>query len=157
MRAIYKLIGDANIYINAHKANIDVKELGEVARWVTKIVGILGLDANSKPPYNGLGWAATPLDAAINPHEAIGPYSEVYRNVREEIEKLQIHSEALDALVKFDSDAEFASLFSTGANDIETLSMPYVILLRCLLHPCDFDASLELSSICISSGLKTRP
>jgi cysteinyl-tRNA synthetase len=126
MRAIYKLIGDANIYINTHKADIDVKELEKAARWVTKIVGILGLDANAKPPYDGLGWAATPLNGAINPQEAIAPYSEVYRNVREEVEKLQVHSEALDALVKFDSDTEFASLVSTGANDIEALSMPYL-------------------------------
>jgi cysteinyl-tRNA synthetase len=126
MRTIYKLIGDANIYINTHKADIDVKGLEKVARWVTKIVGILGLDANAKPPYEGLGWAATPLSGAINPQEAIAPYSEAYRNVREETKRLQIHSEALEALMNFDPDAEFATLVSTGANDIETLSMPYL-------------------------------
>ena len=126
MRVIYELIRDANIYINTHKADIEVRELEKVARWVTKIVGILGLDANAKPPYDGLGWAATPLNGAINPQEVIAPYSEVYRNVRAEIEKLQVHSEALDALVNFDVDAEFSSLISTGANDIETISMPYL-------------------------------
>jgi cysteinyl-tRNA synthetase len=126
MRVIYELIRDANIYINTHKADIDVRELEKVARWVTKIVGILGLDANARPPYDGLGWAATPLNGDINHKEAIAPYSEVYRNVRAEIETLQVHSEALDALMNFDVDAEFFSLVSTGANDIETISMPYL-------------------------------
>jgi cysteinyl-tRNA synthetase len=126
MRVIYELIRDANIYINTHKADIEVRELEKVARWVTKIVGILGLDANARPPYDGLGWAATPLNGAINPQEAIAPYSEVYRNVRAEIEKFRVHSEALDALVNFDVDAEFSSIISTGANDIEAISMPYL-------------------------------
>jgi cysteinyl-tRNA synthetase len=126
MRVIYELIRDANIYINTHKADIEVRELEKVARWVTKIVGILGLDANAMPPYDGLGWAATPLNGAINSQEAIAPYSEVYRNVHAEVEKLQVHSEVLDALVKFDADAEFSSLVSTGANDIETISLPYL-------------------------------
>lgn len=126
MRAIYKLIGDANIYINTHKADIEVRELEKVARWVTKIVGILGLDANATPPYEGLGWAPTPLNSTVNPQEAIAPYSEVYQNVRAEIEKLQVHSKALDALVNIDVNAEFTSVISTGANDIETISMPYL-------------------------------
>jgi cysteinyl-tRNA synthetase len=126
MRVIYELIRDANIYINTHKADIDVRELEKVARWVMKIVGILGLDANASPPYDGLGWAATPLNGAINLQEAITPYSEVYRNVRAEIEELQAHSESLDALVKLDADAEFSSLISTCANDVETISMPYL-------------------------------
>jgi cysteinyl-tRNA synthetase len=126
MRVIYELIRDANIYINTHKADIEVRELEKVARWVTKIVGILGLDANASPPYDGLDWATTPLNRAINPQEAIAPYSGVYQNVRDEIGKLQVHSEVLDALVKFDADTEFSSLVSTGANDIETISVPYL-------------------------------
>lgn len=126
MRVIHELIRDANIYINTHKADIEVRELEKVARWVTKVAGIFGLDANARPPYDGLGWAATPLNGTINPQEAIAPYSEVYRDVRAEIEKLHVHSEALDALVNFDVDAEFSSLISTGANDIETVSMPYL-------------------------------
>jgi cysteinyl-tRNA synthetase len=126
MKVIYKLIGDANIYINTHKADINVRELENAARWVTKIVGILGLDANANPPYEGLGWAPITLNGTINPKEAIAPYSEVYQNLRAEIENLQVHSEALDALVNFDVDAEFTSLVSTGANDIETISLPYL-------------------------------
>ncbi len=93
---------------------------------MTKIVGILGLDANAAPPYNGLGWATTALNGATKPEEAIKLYAEVYQNVREEIGKLQIHSEALDALMEFDAVAEFSSLISTSSNDIETISMPYL-------------------------------
>lgn len=126
MRVIGELIKDTNIYINTHKASIDVSEIEKVARWVTKIVGILGLDANASPPYDGIGWVASPLNGGVNPNEAIEPYAEVLQNVRQAVEKLQIHSEVLDALVKLDADAEFSSLISTGVNDIEALSMPYL-------------------------------
>jgi hypothetical protein len=49
--------------------------------------------------------------------------------VRAEIEKLQVHSEALDALVNFNVDAEFSLLISTDANDFETISMLYLRML----------------------------
>lgn len=126
MKVIYELIRDANIYINTHKASIDARELEKVARWVTKIVGIFGLDANARPPYEGLGWATSPKDGISDPNEAIAPFLKVYQTVRREIESLKVHSDALDALLQLDVDVEYSSVVSTGANDIETIAMPYL-------------------------------
>jgi cysteinyl-tRNA synthetase len=126
MKVIYELIRDANIYINTHKASIDARELEKVARWVTKIVGIFGLDANACPPYEGLGWATSRKDGISDPNEAVAPFLKVYQIVRREVEDLKVHSDALDALLQLEIDAEFSSVISTGANDIETITIPYL-------------------------------
>jgi cysteinyl-tRNA synthetase len=55
MRVLYELIKEANIRINTHKAAPDIRGLENIARWITTVVGISGLDANAIPPYNGLG------------------------------------------------------------------------------------------------------
>jgi cysteinyl-tRNA synthetase len=67
MRVLQDLIKEANIHIFAHKTDADVRGLEAMARWVTKIVGIFGLDANAKPPYNGLGWASSAANGNLSP------------------------------------------------------------------------------------------
>jgi cysteinyl-tRNA synthetase len=126
MRAIYELVKEANIYINTHKASADARELEKVARWVTKIVGIFGLDANASPPYDGLGWAPSASDKITNPAEAIKPYSSVYQRVISSIKDLAIQSPTLDTLLAADVDSEFTSVVSTGASDIQSISLPYL-------------------------------
>ena len=98
-------------------------------RWrdgLPKIVGILGLDTSARPPYEGLGWATSPKDGISDPKEAVAPYAEVYRIVRREVEGLKVYSETLDSILQSDVDAEFSSVITTGANDIEIISMPYL-------------------------------
>jgi cysteinyl-tRNA synthetase len=126
MRVIYDLIRDANIHINTYKAFVDIQELEKVARWVTKMVGILGLDANAYPPYDGLGWASGPSDGISDPKKAIAPYAKLHKDIIGEVGSLQVDSEALDALLKLGVETEFSSLVSAGSNGIETLSMPYL-------------------------------
>jgi cysteinyl-tRNA synthetase len=126
MRAIYELVKEANIYINTHKSGIDTRELERVARWITKIVGIFGLDANASAPYDGLGWALSKTSGITNPQEAVKPYAAVYRAIVAELSGLDVHSEILDALLSADIDSEFISAVSTGAADIETFSLPYL-------------------------------
>jgi cysteinyl-tRNA synthetase len=126
MRVIYDLIKDANIHISTYKASVDVQELEKVARWVTKIVGILGLDANAYPPYDGLGWASSPSNNISDPKKAVAPYAKLHKDIVGEVEGLHVDSEALDALLKLDVEAEFSSVVSTGPSSIETLSMPYL-------------------------------
>ncbi|OBT96543.2 hypothetical protein VE01_05282 [Pseudogymnoascus verrucosus] len=126
MRLIYEVVKEANIYVNTHKASVDVREVEKVARWVTKMVGIFGLDANASPPYDGLGWATSASDKITNPTEAIVPYSSVYNCVVSAIKDLKIESASLDTLLANDTNAEFTSVVSTGANDIQTLSLPYL-------------------------------
>jgi len=49
------LIKEANIHISTAKSDIDIHGLELIARWVTKMVGIFGLDTNATQPYDGLG------------------------------------------------------------------------------------------------------
>lgn len=125
MKVLYELIRDANIHMNTHQASLNVGDVEKVARWITKIVGIFGLDANASPPYEGLGWMSSTV-AITDPKEAVAPYAAVYREVLQQIGGLNVHSETLDTLATSDADAEFASVVSTGANDIESISLPYL-------------------------------
>lgn len=127
MRAIYELVKEANIYINTHKAAADVKELEKVARWVTKIVDIFGLDANASPPYSGLGWAPLAADVVSNPKAAIVPYSTTYQKTIATIRaQPEITSSVLDELLSADIDGEFEAVVSTGVSDIESIALPYI-------------------------------
>lgn len=126
MFIIQDLIKDTNIYINAHKADVDLTQLEEVARWITQMVGIFGLDANASPPYDGLGWASAAGSGNVNPQEAVKPFKQVYEDVISEVQSLRIHSETLDGLLAFDVNEEFTSLVSSGSSDPEIVSMPYL-------------------------------
>lgn len=83
-------------------------------------MGVFGLDAHASPPYNGLGWSFDPKSAVTSPTRAIEPYIMVYAAV---VAKTKQHlvepSPALNSLFNADVNAEFESLVSTGANDIE--------------------------------------
>jgi cysteinyl-tRNA synthetase len=123
MRAISELIKEANIHINTHKSDIDVRGLESIGRWITKMVGIFGLDANASPPYEGLGWASSAANSHLTPKEIVAPYATIYESVRSSVQSLNIHSEVLDKLLVVDVDAEFASLKSSNP---EELAMPYL-------------------------------
>lgn len=126
MLIIQDLIKDSNIYINTHKGNADLVQLEKVARWITQIVGIFGLDGNASPPYDGLGWAPVSSDSNTSPEETIKPYKQVYEDVTSEIQSLGIHSETLDGLLALDVNQEFIAIVSSGPSDPETISMPYL-------------------------------
>lgn len=123
---MYELIKEANIHISTHKSDIDVRGLELVARWVTKIVGIFGLDANATPPYEGLGWASSASNSNLSAKEIVEPYSAVYQKVVGEVNHLTLHSDVLDQLMAVDVDAEFTVLESSGTKDPEALAMPYL-------------------------------
>jgi cysteinyl-tRNA synthetase len=126
MRCIDKLIKDFNIHEFTHKANMDLRGLESIARWITKMVGIFGLDANATPPYSGIGWASTAANSKLSPTEIVAPYSEVLKKVKTEVQTLALHSEILDDLLSANVDAEFGSLVSSKTTDPETLALPYV-------------------------------
>lgn len=126
MRVLYELIKEANIHINAHKSDADIKGLEDAARWVTKMVGIFGLDSNATAPYDGLGWVSSSVNGNFSPKEAVAPYAKVYQSVKAEVERLALHSEVLDQLWAADVDAEFTSLEAAGTKDHEALALPYL-------------------------------
>jgi cysteinyl-tRNA synthetase len=126
MRVLYELIREANIHIITHKSDMDVRGLESIARWVTKMVGIFGLDANATPPYDGLGWATSASNSDLTAQEIVEPYYTVYQKVTGEVNNLALHSEILDQLMAVDVNAEFRTVESTGTKDPEALALPYV-------------------------------
>lgn len=126
MQVLHELIKEANIHIQTNRADVDLQGLEAAARWVTKMVGIFGLDANASPPYDGLGWASKAASLNISPQEAVKPFAEVLRNVKDAVKLLSVQSEPLDKLLAADVDSEFESLVSAGTTDLERLYMPYL-------------------------------
>lgn len=126
MRLIFEIIRDANIHMKTHKADADIPGLEAIARWVTKMVGIFGLDAEAKAPYNGLGWVSSAANSNLSPKEAAAPFAAVYQQVKAEVESLSLHSEVLDNLLATNVDGEFDTLVTAGTTDPEALVMPYL-------------------------------
>lgn len=129
MQVILRLVKNANIYMNDKSAQPNLQAVEAVARWVTKIVGILGLDASAKPPYNGLGWASASAAAGANlePKVAVKPYAEAYAKVKADVEGLKLANTSIQNLLQQQTpDAEFAELEKSGERDVEKLAMPYL-------------------------------
>ncbi|KAI1352140.1 cysteinyl-tRNA synthetase [Xylaria sp. FL0043] len=127
MRIIADIIRKANISIGAQNGKSELAAVESVARWVTKIVGILGLDANANPPYEGLGWASASAGADIDPTIAVRPYEAVYNSVLSDAKSLNLPtSETLTNLLSQSPGLEFDSLAKAGVRDPEQLGLPYI-------------------------------
>ncbi|TGJ85765.1 hypothetical protein E0Z10_g2969 [Xylaria hypoxylon] len=127
MRTIADIIRKANINIGAPNGNLELSAVESTAKWVTKIVGILGLDANANPPYEGLGWASTAVSADVNPTTAVEPYKAVYNSVLSDAKSIGLPaSETLTSLLSQSPAPEFDLLVETGIRDPEQLGLPYL-------------------------------
>ncbi|KAI5924083.1 tRNA synthetases class I (C) catalytic domain-containing protein [Camillea tinctor] len=127
MRIIMDIIRKANVQITTIKSDEDLSAVEAVARWVTRIVGILGLDANATPPYNGLGWAPSAAAVNVDPHVAVQPYEAVYKSVVSESKALQLpSSDAIESLLAASPAVEFESLANSGVRDPEQLALPFL-------------------------------
>ncbi|KAI1390893.1 tRNA synthetases class I (C) catalytic domain-containing protein [Hypoxylon trugodes] len=127
LRSITEVIRKANVHINAHKSDMDLPAVEAIARWITKIVGILGLDANASPPYDGLGWASAAAAANLDPSTTVQPYKAVYTTFYSEVQGLELpSSETFTDLFSRSPDQEFDSLANTGVRDPEQLALPYL-------------------------------
>lgn len=124
MLVLLKLVNTANAYVKNTK-DVDLTHVEATARWITKMVGIFGLDSNANAPYDGLGWASS-IAADIDPKKAVQPYSEVVDTVKSEISKLSLASDTLSSLLAQDPSKDFESIASSGSRDIEKLSLPYI-------------------------------
>ncbi|KAL6402124.1 Cysteinyl-tRNA synthetase [Ilyonectria robusta] len=124
MAVILKLVNTANIHLKDNK-DADLTALEAMARWITKIVGIFGLDANAKPPYNGLGWA-TVIAADVEPKTAVEPYAEILTKVKADLAGLSLENSTISALLGQDPVAEFESVAASGSRDPEQLALPYL-------------------------------
>ncbi|KAI1759841.1 tRNA synthetases class I (C) catalytic domain-containing protein [Hypoxylon sp. FL1150] len=127
MRAIAEIIRKANVHINTHKSDTDLSAVEVTARWITKIVGILGLDSNASPPYDGLGWASSAAAANLDPATAVKPYKDVFEAVSSDIQALSLPaSDTITSLLLQSPDPEFDSLVAAGVRDPEQLGLAYL-------------------------------
>ncbi|OTB07681.1 hypothetical protein M426DRAFT_8282 [Hypoxylon sp. CI-4A] len=127
MRAIKDVISKANIHINEKKSNIDLPAVEAIARWATKIVGILGLDANASPPYDGLGWAPSAAAVGQDPSKTVQPYKAVYQTFYSDVKALELPSSiTITNLFSQSPDPKFDSLVSSGVKDLDYLVYPYL-------------------------------
>ncbi|GAW12385.1 hypothetical protein ANO14919_017510 [Xylariales sp. No.14919] len=127
MRAIADIIRKANINIGAPNGSLELSAIESIARWITKIVGILGLDANASAPYEGLGWASAAVSANVDPAIAVQPYEAVYDSVLSDARSLSLPaSETLTSLLSQSPGLEFGSLVEAGIRDPEQLGLPYI-------------------------------
>ncbi|KAK7747184.1 cysteinyl-tRNA synthetase [Diatrype stigma] len=127
MRVILDIIRKANIHLADQQSAQDLRALEAIARWITEMVGILGLDSNAEPPYKGLGWSNASAGAVGDPKTAVESYKKVYDTVVSDIKSLELPaSDSITSLLSQTPDAEFDSLVSTGTPDLETLASPYV-------------------------------
>ncbi|KAL2259837.1 hypothetical protein VTK26DRAFT_6336 [Humicola hyalothermophila] len=127
MQVILRLVRSANIYMNK-SAEPSLPALEAVARWVTKIVGIFGLDAAARPPYDGLGWSSTGAAAGnVEPKTAVKPYAEAYAKVKADVQALNLDTSSVQTLLAQQApETEFAELEKAGERDVEKLATPYL-------------------------------
>jgi cysteinyl-tRNA synthetase len=125
MLVILKLVNTTNSFLKENK-DANLAEVEAIARWITKIVGIFGLDPLAEPPYEGLGWASA-IAPNIDPETAVQPYAAVLAQVKENISALALtNGEAFSSLLSYDPVADFKSAVESGSRDIEKLSLPYL-------------------------------
>lgn len=126
MRVLGEIIKTANLHIREHGSDADLAAVEAVARWITKLVGIFGLDTNASPPYDGLGWASS-IDANLDPHEAVKLYVDALAAVRKDVKELNLPaSEAVETQLAYSPEPEFDELVKAGIRDPEQLALPYV-------------------------------
>ncbi|KAK0640751.1 tRNA synthetases class I (C) catalytic domain-containing protein [Cercophora newfieldiana] len=120
MQVILRLVRDAN------KSSDSLQAVEAVARWVTKIVGIFGLDAAAKAPYDGLGWVSAGA-TNVDPKVGIKPYAAAYAKVKQDVESLALAEESVKTLLgQQNPEVEFSELEKSGEKDIEKLALPYL-------------------------------
>ena len=94
MMALSDIVSKANVYIASNRETNFVPALKEIARWVTRIVNIFGLDST---PYVGdkIGWNNTNSDGteASNKEEILMPYLRVLSTFRDRIRAQAIASQ----------------------------------------------------------------
>lgn len=124
MLVILKLVNSTNVYLKDNK-DTNLAEVEAIARWITKMVGIFGLDANATAPYDGLGWASA-ISADVDPKTAVGPYVVVVDKVKAEVARLALSSDAMPDLLALDPGKEFESVAFSGSRDMEKLALPFL-------------------------------
>lgn len=122
MLVILQLVNTANAFLKDNK-DVDLREVEAIARWITKMVGIFGIDANAKPPFDGLGWASI-ISEDVEPSVAVQPYAKALDTVKEDVRTLSLESDTLQELLAQDPTSEYQAIVDGGSRDIEQFALP---------------------------------
>lgn len=124
MLVMLKLVNSTNAHLRDNK-DFDLAHVEAIARWITRMVGIFGLDANVEAPYEGLGWtSATSVD--VDPETAVRPYASVLDQVKADVARLGLPGNRLAALMAHDVGRKFRDTAAGGCRDVERLALPYL-------------------------------
>lgn len=124
MLVMLKLVNTTNAYLKDNK-DTNLADVEAISQWLTTIVGIFGLDANAKAPYNGIGWVSTIADN-VNPETAVEPYKSMMNTVKADVKALSLDSDVIRDLVARDPTSDFEGIAQGGSKDIEQLSLPFL-------------------------------
>lgn len=125
MLVMLKLVNLTNVFLKDNK-DVNLAEVEAIARWITKIVGIFGLDALAEPPYSGIGWASA-ISADVDPRMAVKPYVSVLDQIKADVKALALtNDEAFPTLLAHDPISELESVVQSGSRDLEKLALPYL-------------------------------
>lgn len=124
MLVMLKLVNSTNAYLRDNK-DTDLAQVEAIARWITKMAGIFGLDANAHAPYEGLGWASA-ISANVDPETAVAPFASVLEQVKADVSKLELPSDKMPAILAQDPSKEFQAVAASGSRDLEKLALPYL-------------------------------
>ncbi|KAF8437431.1 tRNA synthetases class I (C) catalytic domain-containing protein [Terfezia claveryi] len=91
MQVLSEIVQKANVYMLNNRNTFSVPAVKEIARWITRIVNIFGLDSN---PYVGdkIGWgdATGEAEGAGNKEDILMPYLRVLSSFRDKIRTMAI-------------------------------------------------------------------
>lgn len=135
MYAISELISKYN---SSDKAMLNVEDVQAVARWVTRMVNIFGLNGTASPDTNEIGWSG------IDIPEAAKPYLYPLSSMRDSLRQASRSQEGLSAdAIKSTVDIGYAA--SNPAQEVSAEARPYKKLLD--------DFSGRISSLEQSDGI----
>lgn len=95
MSTLSDIVTKANVYMLNNRSTFSLAPVKEIARWVTRIVHIFGLDST---PYVGdkIGWgdanAGGKNGGAVNKEEILMPYLRVLSSFRDKVRDMAISS-----------------------------------------------------------------
>jgi cysteinyl-tRNA synthetase len=87
MATISDLITKTNIYTTqGQRTYLNPEVVKEVARWITQLVNIFGLD--SAVPSTRIGWSTVNTNESTDSNQVVLPYLRVLSNFRQEVRKI---------------------------------------------------------------------
>lgn len=86
MKVLAELVSQSNVYITKSGANVKVEPLVKVARYVTRILGIVGVPVRN----DGLGWESGEAGVSGSVEEVALPYVKCLSKFRDEVRSLAI-------------------------------------------------------------------